>query len=167
MREKVSIAGPLSNTNFSLVGSPSILDIFSLKCNFTHTVPVALPVLSSNHNPVEIEINYKHKYNGILKFYDYSKVNWNVFREQLNQDINLGFHINSGEQLEEKCATFMEILNEAISDNIPFKKICLNVLKLPNYIESLIKLKNKLRKQSQHRPTISNKIYYIKIEKLV
>lgn len=64
LREKIIISNPMSFTNFPPIGEPSILDIFLLKCKINHSSPVSLPMLNSNHNPVEVIFNYN--YNTVL-----------------------------------------------------------------------------------------------------
>ena len=151
--KNIVISSPKDHTNFPPVGAPSILDIFLLKCKLQHSLPISLPLLNSNHNPVEIFFDFKYRETQLIKSYDYNNANWVNFKEQINNKFKLHFHIENTAQLEQKCSQFLNVVQCAIRDNIPSKTIDSNASKLPNYIKKLIKVKNKIRKKCQKRPT--------------
>lgn len=114
LRNKIGISAPLNCTNFPPVGKPSIIDIFLFKNNLNRSLPLSLPQLSSNHNPVHVEIAFKFNSINKTKIHDYAKADWKNFKKNINEDLNLNFHITEGAQLEEKCDFFIKIIQKAI-----------------------------------------------------
>lgn len=106
-----------------------------------------MPLLNSNHNPVEILFDFNYESTHSFQIYDFKNTNWVLFKNQLNNNIDLHFHIKDKLQLEQKCSQFTEIIQCAIRDIIPIKIVNHNIVNYPKYIKILIRIKNKLRKK--------------------
>lgn len=162
LKNKISISAPFNCTNFPTVGNPSVIDFFLLKCRLNHSLPITKSQLSSDHNPVEILVAYNCKLITNSIIFDYSMANWKNFREELNQAIDLRFHIKNGKQVEEKTEEFMKLISLAVHNNVPTKKVNFHIPILPTYLKSLITYKNKLRKILQSKPSLQIRIIYKK-----
>lgn len=163
----ISIAAPASATNFPTNGNSSVLDLFLLKSGSDYSVPVSKACLSSDHNPVEIKIDFSYSTAKPLLNYDYAKANWANFRNDLNKSLNLVFFIRTKDDVELQTCSLSEDIVQAMKKNIPTKKVKPFASNLPFYIRSLIAFKNKIRRLSQRRNYPWIKELYSKLVKIV
>lgn len=167
LREKIIIAAPQNPTNFPTTGTPSVLDLFLLKCNYNYSVPVTKARMSSDHNPVEIKIAFNFLKAKLSAVYDYARANWSNFKSELNDGLMLNFHIKNKDEVESKANEFSELISRAIKNNIPLNWVNFQSAKLPQSLKLLIRYKNKIRKIIQRKPTTIAKILYKTLVKLV
>lgn len=153
LSNKIVISAPLNFTNIPTRGSASVIDIFLFKSNINHSLPESLYELSSDHNPVKVSISYNYDKVFKIESYDYSKADWINVKKYLNDRLDLNFHITTTTELEQKCKLFIEMIQEAIKNNIPLKKSNPYLVKIPNSLKNLIKIKNKARKNAQSFPS--------------
>lgn len=95
LKENIKISTPLQCTNFPTVGRPSVIDFFLIKSRLDHSLPVTKIGLSSDHNPVETFVTFHCVFSETPSIYDYSKADWPNFRKELNNCLNLNFHIKN------------------------------------------------------------------------
>lgn len=167
LSKKIKIAAPQNPTNFPTVGNPSVIDFYLLKCNYNSSLPITKIKLSSDHNPVEIQIFFHYKQSKTPVVYDYSRANWSNFRKELNDALPLNFHIKSKEEVEEKTKVLTDLISQTMKNNIPLKKFKFNSFTVPPLLKSLITFKNRLRKKLQKKPSFFIKVLYKNLEKFV
>lgn len=90
----ISFNSPEVPTHFSKRGKPSVLDFFLIKNLPRATKVKTLPILNSDHNPVYIIISEKLPPINTL-VYNYKKANWDNFKIEINQHLNLKFHLKN------------------------------------------------------------------------
>lgn len=167
LKSNIVISTPLGFTNFPPVGRPSILDIFLLKCGLTHSLPLALNQLSSNHSPVEMVVAFDAKSLKKPKIFNYTKANWKNFKKDLNEAIDLNFHLETKDEVETKTDILLSLIDGAMNKNIP--KLNLNLAKdlSQKSLRTLITIKNKFRKLSQKNPSSHFKKLHHTLQKMV
>lgn len=74
--------------------------------------------------------------------YDCAKADWSNFRKNLNDKLNLIFHIKSAYYVENQVNIFLNEITDALRRNVPLRKS-----KFFKYVRDLIKLENELRKE--------------------
>ena len=82
---------------------------------------ISKKILNSDHNPVQLVLNDKVEGAEHVKVFYISKANWNNFRNYLNDNINLNFHIKTREEVENKVMQITKLINDAMTRNIPMK----------------------------------------------
>lgn len=167
LQNNVVISYPQSFTNFPTKGNPSVLDLFLIKGNLPHNLPQSLDELCSDHNPVFLSVNFSYDKTNQKKVFDFTRADWNYFRDLLNRDIDLKFHINTKDKVEYHVKSFVNSINKSAEKSIPRIKPTKNLFVLPRLIGALIRCKNRLRKTKQNFSTQHNKDRYKVMQKLV
>lgn len=121
LKNNIIIANPQNSTNFPTIGRPSVIDFFLLKSEISYVIPIAKTHQSSDHNRVEITVEFNHKiiHNVI---YDYIEADWTKFRKELNDSLNLNFTIHLAEDLERQMSLLIDQINVTLINNVPTKK---------------------------------------------
>ena len=102
--------------------------------------------LSSDHNPVTIELGAQ-QVNEIEKVgLDYKKANWKAFRQRLNQEITINSKINTTEQIEKEVQQLTNRIQNAVAETIPTKPLKAMQDEIPEHIKEMIRKRNKTRK---------------------
>ena len=138
------ISAPNEATHFPTRGLPSIIDIFLFKNINNYSIPKSLNYLSSDHNPVLVNINEKPDKIEESRKFNWSKANWKTFRSYINSHINLLFNIKTQEEIESHVIKLTTIINNAILIAVPLTTTA--NAHLPEEIQSLIKEKNAHRR---------------------
>ena len=157
LSKQITIAAPVNPTHYPKIGRPSIIDFFLIKNFINYSQPVTKSILSSDHNPVYLILNHKIENTVDAKNYNYNNANWHGFRKYLDTFINLKFQINDRIELENKTDLLNTIINKAIEFNVPLQQQNIGNDKYSHVISSLIRIKNKFRRNYQLNKCNSNK----------
>lgn len=137
---------------------PSIIDFF-ISNNITNlTKPITQQDLSSDHNPVEIEINSNFTTTQSLHF-NYAKADWDSFTNHLDTYTPLTSDIPlSIRQVEAEIKHLTETIQKEIDNCIPKAGIVINSYQIDERIKKLINTRNFARKkwQSTRHPVYRN-----------
>ena len=112
LNKAITINYPNQPTHFPHNATPSVLDIaLSLKC--TISKPLAVPTLSSDHNPTIFKIHLHPALRTPKPSYDYKNANWPLFRASLDLslDPNPPFHTTT--ELEQTITNFSQFILQA------------------------------------------------------
>lgn len=151
LNNNINIIAPLECTNYPPVGQPGIIDFFlSRNMDNKLTDPIVRQELSSDHNPVETIINEEHENLAEVENSDYNKANWLLFRDYLNNVIDLNFYIENRSDVERKSHLLVQHITQAMNIAIPKKTVVPTAIELPDHIKNIIKQKNKMRKRYQN-----------------
>lgn len=125
---------------------PSTLDIV-LEKNASSISPLrTLDELSSDHLPVSFTIGGTTS-RSPRKQRNYKDADWDGFKQEINERIHLtSGTLRSAEEIDAAASTLTEIIQHAQNTHIPLKEVHTYTIKLPEYVLSLIKEKNRLRR---------------------
>ena len=129
---------------------PSTVDLI-INNNVPHlNGPTALCDLDSDHNPIVFELEGERSERDRRKRYDYSRVNWHRFREDLNMRIVLqpDHFISTSDQLDQEVETLTAAIQQTIRNVIPVLRQD-RIHDLPTDITDNIRLRNSIRRQWQ------------------
>jgi Reverse transcriptase (RNA-dependent DNA polymerase)/Endonuclease-reverse transcriptase len=147
IKKDIRILFPDSPTYFPPKGIPSILDLAVVKGCVSMTQPETIHSLSSDHLPIIFEIGGTIEVNN-KTYRDFSKADWKLFKQYINQNINLNTSINSIQSINEQITNLTKLIQIATSSSIPTKTVnTIYKYKLPSAILELINLKNRLYRQ--------------------
>lgn len=107
----------------------------------------AMEELSSDHNPIMMEIGGQNKQKLMRMIYDYVKVDWKKFKDKLSGKIQITTRIDTTEKLEKVVDKFTNTIQNTIKEEIPMASIQVVQDKLPQSIILEIKNRNKIRKK--------------------
>lgn len=141
---------PDEPTHFPENGAtPTIIDI-GINKNITNISNInVIKEMSSDHNPISFSLGSQIKNISDKLVYDYDMVDWNKFRQILNEKITMATKIKTPQELEIEVQKFTTIINNCIKNIIPVKTAQQLQDKLPSIILQMIKYKNKMRKKWQ------------------
>lgn len=129
---------------------PSTLDIVLEKNVKTISPLRTLDELSSDHLPVSFSIGGTTS-RSPRKQRNYKDADWEGFKNEINERIYLSTStLRSKEEIDEAASTLTEIIQYAQDKYIPLKEVHTYTVKLPEYVLSLIKEKNRLRRIYHH-----------------
>lgn len=136
----LNIIGPVNPTYFGQNNNSDILDIAILKNLNLHTEIYSINDLSSDHNPIFLEIGSQ------CSFYpkNYVTVNWHKFPHTIEQKTKLK-QINNILELNEEIEDLKNIITSTINQ-LSSVNLTKNTNCLPAYIKKLIYIKNKASK---------------------
>lgn len=146
--KNITINAPKEPTHYPKRGAPSILDLFLCKNIPNCSAAVSICALSSDHNPIGITINENATRTVVEKMYDFSKADWKLFQEYINNNIKLNCKIEKQVDIDKFVNEFTQIMNEAVTMAVPTRKIE-NRDNLPKEILDLISKKNSFRRKFQ------------------
>lgn len=153
LKKDIRIMFPDSPTYYPSKGIPSILDLAVVKGCVSMTQPETIHALSSDHLPIVFElggivnVNYK-------TYRDFSKADWKLFKNSINNSINLNINIDSIQNINEQISILTNSIQNATSSSIPTNTVNhIHKNKLPSDIVDLIKIKNKLYRQWRKHKT--------------
>ena len=110
LNKHIKIAAPDLPRHHPKIDRPSIIDFFLIKNYDNYTRPVTECILSSDHNPVLLNLNDNVDQRIRNRIHDYKNVLWHKFRKYIDENINLSFHISTKEQVGQKV-TELILLN--------------------------------------------------------
>ena len=148
LTSNITIAAPEEATHFPKRGAPSIIDLFLLKNLKNYTQPVSICGLSSDHNPISIEISENALLENNVHRYNLNKANWKKFQHLVNINLDLKMQIKDKTDIDLHVEKLTKTINDSMSKSTP-----LTVSKpqevLPTELQILIKRKNAYRRRYQ------------------
>ncbi|KAK2583960.1 hypothetical protein KPH14_006424 [Odynerus spinipes] len=102
--------------------------------------------LSSDHNPVLLNLGVQHKIRRTKIVYIYEKANWKEFRKILNEKVEITPRILTTDDIDKEVQKLIYNINYSIKQTIPTKDNSKISNKLAPNLIYLIKERNKLRK---------------------
>lgn len=131
---------------------PSYIDLSITKGLRVNGRPVSVPITDSDHNPVSILVSI----NGLAESYEhlpfqYSKASWPLFEAIIENDLPGTENVVNQVMLDSKIHSLTRLIHRATKAAIPRwknKPDC-----LPVEIQTMIRNKNRLRREYQHAPT--------------
>ena len=161
-KNNIQLLTPEKPTHFPKRGLPSIIDMFLLKNIYEFTEANSLPILSSDHNPIYMEVFLNNNNKKMSYHLEFKKANWNLFNKIVNERLNPNFHLENSADIELHLNKFNSVVNEAILKSVPRVKSDFNSYILPCYISKLIEVKNSYRRNFQRTGNSESKtIMYI------
>ena len=149
LKTNIMIMAPEKPTHFPKRGLPSIIDIFLLKNIKSFSESSSLPILGSDHNPIQIKIFLsKNCYEPPAKL-NINNTNWKIFEKILNEKLNLNFATENNEDIDSNINKLTQIINDALLKATPTLKKQEAGQYLPSRIKKLIKSKNRWRRKYQ------------------
>lgn len=162
--KNLSLLAPEFPTHFPKIGRPSILDIFLAHNSINTSKPYSLSSLNSDHNPVLIYILEKPvKSSNLVQ--NYKLANWRNFKNDLDREICLNFHITTKIDVEDKVNDLLNIIRKAVDNNIPLINLDNSTYNFPAPIKSLIRLKNRYRRIWQKQRSETNHANLVFLQK--
>lgn len=128
---------------------PSTIDI--VLTNKLHNIsPIATTQsLSSDHLPIEFEINCNHNPLTAKKIPRFDLANWLAYKQHFNSKLNLLNKPKTAAEVDLAIDNFTNILKEATAKAVPLSIVRTSNFSLPNEIKSLITIRNLYRRQWQ------------------
>ena len=91
-------------------GTPSTIDIVVNKGVTNSTLPVALDELTSDHNPIQIELKNMSREDVTRKITSYRDANWRLYKTHINTYLTLTNTIDTTTKLESVVEEFARVL---------------------------------------------------------
>jgi len=140
--------------------SPSTIDLVMYK-NFTDiTTPASIPELTSDHNPIILQIKHPNPKQTTIKRRSFQNTDWKAFRQTLNDLTEINNQINTTDDIDEAITTLTTAITQAMNRHSKLVKITDAKDKLPQDILDKIKRRNSLRKKYQRTQNIQFKRQY-------
>lgn len=146
-KNRIKLHFPLTHTFFpnDQNKSSSTIDLALSKNIFVPEHPKSLKIMSSDHNPVLIQIQIDGEFHINDKiFYNYKKADWLKFKDCLNENVNHNVIINTPEEIDDHIEKLTNVMNDAVEISVPKSKPFTN--DIPSFILDKIKYKNYIRK---------------------
>ena len=143
LKNNIHIVTPESPTHFPKRGLPSIIDMFLIKNINKYNEPSSLPILNSDHNPIQLKVYLEKKLNEIPNKLNVEKISLRSFHKIINEKTNLNFEIKTNEDIDFKIIQFTKTINQALKESTTSIIREDSCIKLPSYISKDIKQKNK------------------------
>ena len=96
---------------------------------------------------------------------DYSRANWKNFRNEIENKVKLGTHVNTRSELENMIKNLNSIINTAVKNNIPVRKE--GKIHSSIKIRKLIKVKNHYRRKWQKSRDLKFKNIMLIFQRLI
>lgn len=147
-KNRIKLHFPLTHTFFpnDQYKSSSTLDLALSKNVFVSENPKSLKIMSSDHNPVLIQIQIDSEFPMEDKiYYNYKKADWLKFKSYLNEKVMHNVIINTPEEIDYQIEKLTKVINEAIDSAVPKSKPFTNI-DIPSFILDKIKYKNSIRR---------------------
>ena len=134
-----------SNTNHN----PSTIELAIVK-NIKYATIETINDLDSDHLPIILTLNNsKTPLNPDKKFLNYSKANWNLFRNYINTSLKITTKLKTEKDIDLAINNITIITQNAIKTAIPLDKFKLKTNFSNDEIKNLIKERNKIRRKIQ------------------
>lgn len=149
-KNRIKLHFPLTHTYFpnDQNKSSSTIDLALSKNVYVSEYPKSLKIMSSDHNPVLIQIQIAGKFVFEDKiFYNYKKADWLKYENFLNENVMHNVVINTPEEIDEHIGKLTDLINDAIEVAVPKSKPFAN--DIPSFILDKIKYKNSVRRHWQ------------------
>lgn len=144
--------GPTCYTN---VNNPSKIDLILSNNVFINNLQT-LDNLDSDHKPISFCLPHiSHNIPNPVIQKDYSKANWKQYKNAINSQIQMNRNIITNNDIDLEITNLTNIIQNAIDEFIPNKSNHSSTL--PQYLQDIIKLRNKFRRNYQKNPTNFNK----------
>lgn len=129
--------------------APTCIDIVINKNVPNATNPVSIVELSSDHNPITLELQnhpqeFSHKH-----IISYKNTDWTAFRHTLNQQVVINTKIDTANDIDKEVELFTTQLQAAQSAHSQKVKVGHNKTQLDDETKRLIQIRNRLRKLYQ------------------
>lgn len=127
---------------------PDLLDFYVIKnisCNYVKIEECEC--LSSDHNPVILNV-YKQviPINSTVNIYN-KRTNWNLYKEIISHNIDLGARLKTGEDIEMSIERFNCIIHLAAANSTPTNnKVKVKQKEYPKQITQMVRERRKLRR---------------------
>lgn len=139
---------------------PSTVDLAITKNLNNITKPESKSILNSDHNPVFFKISDQVEFK-TNKIRLYKQTNWKQFQTNIDSNLDNRIIIRNAEELENRVGTFINIVNNAIENNIPLGKIKPRYFNIPPEIQVLINIKNYYRRKFKRNRLREDKALYL------
>jgi hypothetical protein len=160
LNNAININYPNQPTHFPYNSYPSVLDIaLSQRC--TTCKPLAIPALSSDHNPIVFKVHLHLILSTPKLSYDYKHANWPVFRSSLDLALDLHPIIQNTTELDQPIIAFTQTIRQEATQAIPVRTTRRNHITLPPNLLYLWKLKNHYRRRHQSTRSPSTHQLYL------
>lgn len=125
---------------------PSTIDIVITNNIHVMSQMTSLPVLSSDHNPVEFEIQTSTYYlpQSILR---YDLANWRNVQTYISQHINLNNTIRNEREIDLSISNLTDVIQNAIEKYVPKRTHKCKKITLPHGTINKITHRNTIRRQ--------------------
>ena len=107
----------------SLHKTPSTIDLILTNALLGHSVPEALDIFPSDHNPVYFEINeLTNRECSKVNSYNYSEANWSLFRKYITYNLSSNNHntqLQSTQDIDLMISKLTQLIMNAQKVSIP------------------------------------------------
>lgn len=143
----IQTLAPTDPTFYGPIGRPDVLDMILHKDIPRNITTQTIPELSSDHNPILIEVGYHmHQPNLTTK----SRIDWPHFKEHISNSLKLKNLNKSPEELEENCTNFARCITIALEKStITTTRTVKQNGDIPIRIKTLIREKTNSKKFSR------------------
>ena len=152
--ENIAVLSPDTPTHFPYNNStPSIIDIVLNKNHPSTILPMSLPLLSSDHNPVIFYLNNPDEDAIDRHTYNYKTTNWTRLRQIINDRLVINNDIETPADIENEVTKLTKILQDVRNKTTKQTKITPREETIPDDIKNLITFKNRIKRiwQRNHR----------------
>ena len=158
------ILAPDCPTHVATNGSTDILDIALLKGTFFNTTLHVVNNLNSDHLPVVMNLTGRIKDSTPRKVYEYSKADWDSFRDHLDTVLPDKLEVFTAEGIDDAVWELTRSIQCATGLAVPVKTQPSYFTQIPDFILKLIRQRNRLRRWNQRHidPTNRTKLNYLK-----
>lgn len=129
---------------------PSTLDLMLTNSTVTVDSIISVNDLSSDHLPVQIELDSHATTNDSSTFLSFSKANWPLFRRYINEAIDLNayqFDSNvSTLEIDQRIDDLTNMLQDAIRAAVPTVRTNYDYFSAPPEVQDLIRMRNSKRR---------------------
>lgn len=129
--------------------APTCIDIVVNKNVINVTNPTSLPELSSDHNPIVLELQNQEKETYQKTIISYRDTDWTEFRNTLNQNIKINNKIESTDDIDRELNLFTDHVVKAQLAHSKKIKIGQKLIQIDDETKNLIRIRNRTRKLYQ------------------
>lgn len=127
--------------------SPSTIDLAIIKNVKKYSKPIILEDLDSDHMPELLVLNDQKIAENNVKFLNYKKANWLLFRQSLNDNVKINNKMYCKNDIDAAVSTLTKCIRGAIDVAVPNVNAKNRVDSLPKEILDMIAQRNKVRRQ--------------------
>lgn len=167
LRQNVEILYPYQHTRVPTRAGdrPSTIDIILSKNVTNICTPVAIPSLSSDHNPVISIISKTIPVRPPLRVYQYNKANWKKFRVLIDEQITANQRLQTTKDIDTAIEKLTSTIHKSAAMSIPETSIKPRYFNIPADLKNKIKTKNYFRRQFQRFRTNDLRHIYVNLSK--
>lgn len=146
----VIIQYPQDPTHFPDNGmSPTCIDIVVNKNVPNATDPISIPDLSSDHNPIILELLNHPTENSKTFITSYRDTDWGAFRKSLDQRITINNLIKTTDDIDRELKIFTDQVKTTQTTHSKQLRVGQNKTQIDDETKKLIQIRNRLRKLYQ------------------